>query len=260
MPAFRRTAVNNAIYPGLRDKVVFISGGASGIGESIVRHFSGQGCKVGFVDIADDAASALIADLGPEARLHYEHCDVTDIAALQRAIDAVRQALGPITILVNNAAHDQRYTIDEVTPELWDNRLAINVRHQFFAAQAIYPDMKAAGGGAIINYSSSAWLTGAANLAAYSTAKAGVLGLTKSLARDLGPYNIRVNAIIPGWIMTQRQLDLWLTPEAEKNLMARQCLKHKLHPADCARMTLFLASEDASGITSQSFVVDGGRL
>ncbi len=161
---------------------------------------------------------------------------------------------------MNNAAHDQRYTIDEVTPELWDNRLAVNVRHQFFAAQAVYPDMKAAGGGAIINYSSSAWMTGAANLAAYSTAKAGVLGLTKSLARDLGAYNIRVNAVIPGWIMTQRQLDLWLTPEAEQNLMARQCLKHKLYPADCARMTLFLASDEASGLTSQSFVVDGGRL
>ena len=252
--------MNNAIYPGLRERVVFISGGASGIGESIVRHFAGQGCKVGFVDIADDAARALIADLGPEARLHYVHCDVTDIAALQRAIDAVRQALGPITILVNNAAHDQRYTIDEVTPELWDNRLAVNVRHQFFAAQAVYPDMKAAGGGAIINYSSSAWMTGAANLVAYSTAKAGVLGLTKSLARDLGAYNIRVNAVIPAWIMTQRQLDLWLTPEAEQNLMARQCLKHKLYPADCARMTLFLASDEASGLTSQSFVVDGGRL
>ncbi len=252
--------MNNAIYPGLREKVVFISGGASGIGESIVRHFAEQGCKVGFVDIADDAARALIADIGPKATLHYEHCDVTDIAALQRAIDAVRQALGPITILVNNAAHDQRHTIDEVTPEFWDDRLAVNLKHQFFAAQAIYPDMKAAGGGAIINYSSSAWMTATANLSIYSTAKAGVLGLTKSLARDLGVHNIRVNAVIPGWIMTQRQIDLWLTPEAEKNLMERQCLKHKLYPADCARMTLFLASDDASSLTSQSFIVDGGRL
>lgn len=147
-----------------------------------------------------------------------------------------------------------------MTPEFWDDRLAINLKHQFFAAQAICPDMKAAGGGAIINYSSSAWMTATANLAAYSTAKAGVLGLTKSLARDLGVHNIRVNAIVPGWIMTQRQIDLWLTPEAEANLMARQCLKHKLYPADCARMTLFLASDDASGLTSQSFVVDGGRL
>ena len=252
--------MKNAIYPSLKDKVVFISGGASGIGESIVRHFAEQGSKVGFIDINDDAAKALIADIGPKATLHYEHCDVTDIAALKRAIDAVRKALGPINILVNNAAHDQRHTIDEVTPEFWDNRLSINVKHHFFATQAIYPDMKAAGGGAIINYSSSAWLTGAANLAAYSTAKAGVLGLTKSLARDLGVHNIRVNAVIPGWIMTKRQLDLWLTPEAEQNLMARQCLKHKLYPADCARMTLFLASDEASGLTSQSFIVDGGRL
>ena len=252
--------MKNAIYPSLKDKVVFISGGASGIGESIVRHFAEQGCKVGFVDIADDAAKSLITDIGRIAKLHYEHCDVTDIAALQRAIDAVRKALGPITILVNNAAHDQRHTIDDVTPEFWDNRLAVDLKHQFFAAQAVYPDMKTAGGGAIINYSSSAWMTATANLAIYSTAKAGVLGLTKSLARDLGVHNIRVNAVIPGWIMTQRQIDLWLTPEAERGLMERQCLKHKLYPADCARMTVFLASDDASGLTSQSFVVDGGRL
>ncbi len=252
--------MQHAIYPSLKDRVVFISGGASGIGESIVRHFAEQGCKVGFVDIADDAARTLMDEIGPKATLHYEHCDVTDIAALKRAIDAVRKALGPITILVNNAAHDQRHTIDEVTPEFWDNRLAVNLKHQFFAAQAVYPDMKAAGGGAIINYSSSAWLTATPNLAIYSTAKAGVLGLTKSLARDLGVHNIRVNAVIPGWIMTQRQIDLWLTPQAEKGLMERQCLKHKLYPADCARMTLFLASDEASSLTSQSFVVDGGRL
>jgi NAD(P)-dependent dehydrogenase (short-subunit alcohol dehydrogenase family) len=252
--------VADANYPSLKDKVVFVSGGASGIGESIVRHFAGQGAKVGFIDIADDAAKALVADIGASAKVHFEHCDVTDIAALKSAIGKVREALGPITILVNNAAHDQRHKIDDVTPEFWDNRIAINVRHQFFAAQAIYPDMKEAGAGSIINYSSSAWLTGAMDLAAYSTSKAGVLGLTKSLARDLGPHNIRVNAIIPGWIMTRRQLDLWLTPEAEANLMQRQCLKHKLHPADCARMTLFLASDDASGITSQNFIVDGGRL
>jgi NAD(P)-dependent dehydrogenase (short-subunit alcohol dehydrogenase family) len=252
--------VQYANYPSLKDKVVFISGGASGIGESIVRHFAEQGSKVGFIDIADDAARKLIADIGSKAKLHYEHCDVTDLAALRRAIEAVRKMLGPITVLVNNAAHDQRHTVDEITPEFWDNRLAINLKHQFFAAQAIYPDMKAAGGGAIINYSSSAWMTATPGLTAYSTAKAGILGLTKSLAREFGGFNIRVNAIVPGWIMTQRQLDLWLTPEAEKELMARQCLKHKIYPADCARMTVFLASDDASGLTSQSFIVDGGRL
>jgi NAD(P)-dependent dehydrogenase (short-subunit alcohol dehydrogenase family) len=252
--------LQNANYPSLKDKVTLVSGGASGIGESIVRHFAEQGAKVGFLDIADDAAKKLAADLGSGAKVHYEHCDVTDIPALRRAIENVRKALGPITILVNNAAHDQRHGIDEVTPEFWDNRIAINIKHQFFAAQAVYPDMKAAGGGSIINYSSSAWLTGAANLAVYSAAKAGILGLTKSLARDLGVHNIRVNAIIPGWIMTQRQLDLWLTPEAEANLMQRQCLKHKLVPADCARMTMFLAADDSAGCTSQSFIVDGGRL
>jgi D-xylose 1-dehydrogenase len=250
----------NAIYPSLKGRVALISGGASGIGEAMVRAFAAQGSSVGFLDIQVDAAKKLQIDLGSKANIHYEHCDVRDIAALKQAIQDVRRALGPITILVNNAAHDQRHTIDSVSPELWDERIAVNLKHQFFAAQAVYPDMKAAGSGSIINLGSSAWMIGDGGMLVYSTAKAGVVGLTRSLARDLGIYNIRVNAVIPGWIMTQRQLDLWLTPEAEKDLMTRQCIKRKLYPDDVARMAMFLASDDASGCTNQSFVVDGGRL
>jgi NAD(P)-dependent dehydrogenase (short-subunit alcohol dehydrogenase family) len=251
---------NNAIYASLKDRVVLVSGGASGIGEAVVRAFVAQEAKVGFLDIADDAARALQADLGAQSRLHYEHCDVTDIAALRGAIENVRNALGPITILINNAAHDQRHTIDDVTPEFWDDRIAVNLKHQFFAAQAVYPDMKAANNGSIVNLGSSAWMLSEANLAIYSTAKAGVQGLTRSLARELGGYNIRVNAVVPGWIMTQRQIDLWLTPEAEVDLLQRQCIKRKLYPDDVARLVLFLASDDSSGCTNQSYVIDGGRL
>jgi NAD(P)-dependent dehydrogenase (short-subunit alcohol dehydrogenase family) len=249
----------NAIYPTLRDRGVLISGGASGIGEAIVRAFVAQGAKVGFLDIADDAANKLTAELSPNGSVHYERCDVTDIAALGRAIENVRSALGPITILINNAAHDQRHKIDDITPAFWDERIAVNLKHQFFAAQAVYPDMKAANNGAIVNFGSSAYLVGDKDLLIYSTAKAGVIGLTRALARDLGEHNIRVNAVIPGWIMTQRQIDLWLTPEAENDLMQRQCIKRKLYPDDVARLVLFLSSDDASGCTNQSYVIDGGR-
>ena len=248
---------NGAIYPSLKDRTVLVSGGASGIGEAIVRAFVAQGAKVGFLDIADAAAAKLKAELGPS--VHYEHCDVTDIAALRSAIEGVRNALGPITVLVNSAAHDQRHTIDEVTPEFFDNRIAVNLKHQFFAAQAIYPDMKAANNGSIVNLGSSAWMNSTPNLPIYSASKAGVLGLTRALARDLGGFNIRINSVMPGWIMTQRQLDLWLTPEAEKNLLERQCLKRKLYPDDVARLVLFLASDDSSGCTNQNYVIDGGR-
>ena len=249
---------NGAIYPSLKDRTVFVSGGASGIGEAIVRGFAAQGAKVGFVDIADDAAAKLAAELGQG--VHFEHCDLTDIAALKSAIEAIRNALGPITVLVNNAAHDQRHTIDEVTPEFFDDRIAVNLKHQFFAAQAIYPDMKAANNGSIVNLGSSAWMNATPNLPIYSASKAGVLGLTRALARDLGGYNIRVNSVMPGWTMTQRQIDLWLTPEAEKTLLERQCLKRKLYPDDVARLVLFLASDDASGCTNQNYIIDGGRL
>jgi NAD(P)-dependent dehydrogenase (short-subunit alcohol dehydrogenase family) len=250
---------NTASYPSLVDRVVLVTGGAMGIGEAIVKAFATQGAKVGFIDVADDAAEKLKAELGAEAKLHYEHCDVTDIAALRRAIDNVRKAFGPITILVNNAAHDERHKVADVTPEFFDDRIAVNLKHQFFAAQAVYPDMKATQNGSIVNFGSSAWMVGDLNLSVYSTAKAAVLGLTRSLAREYGPDNIRVNCVVPGWIMTLRQIEKWLTPESEANLLKAQCLKRKLYPDDVARLVMFLASDDSSGCTNQSYVIDAGR-
>ena len=235
---------------------MLITGGASGIGEAIVRRFAAQGSRVGFLDINDDAGQALVQELGGDVR--YVHADLTDIPALRAGVAAVRDALGPVTILVNNAAHDERHKTEDVTPEYWDNRVAVNLRHQFFTAQAVLPDMQAAGGGSIVNFGSTSWMVGQGGMAAYTACKSAVLGLTRSLARDYGADNIRVNAIAPGWIMTQRQKDLWLTPEGEQELMQRQCLKRGLQPDEIARVTLFLASEEASACTNQHYVVDGG--
>ncbi len=245
-----------ATYPDLAGKTVLITGGASGIGEAIVRRFAAQGSRVGFLDINDAAGEALAAELGGDIR--YVHADLTDIPALRAGVAAVRDAFGPITVLVNNAAHDERHRTEDVTPAYWDNRVAVNLRHQFFTAQAVLPDMQAAGGGSIINFGSISWMVGQGGMAAYTACKSAVLGLTRSLARDYGADNIRVNAIAPGWIMTQRQKDLWLTPEGEKELMVRQCLKRSLQPDEIARVTLFLASEEASACTNQHYVVDGG--
>jgi NAD(P)-dependent dehydrogenase (short-subunit alcohol dehydrogenase family) len=249
-----------AIYPSLKDRVVFITGGGSGIGASIVEHFCQQGARVGFVDIDEAASEALVAEVAKagHAKPLFVKCDITDIPALRAAIAKVREALGPITILVNNAANDQRHPLDEVTPEFWDDRIAVNLKHQFFAAQAIHPDMAAAGGGAIVNLGSVSWIIGQGGMPCYTTAKSAVAGLTRALARDLGPQNIRVNCVVPGWIMTQRQIDLWLNKESEAELMQRQCLKRKLVPADIARAVLFFASDDSGACTNQSYIVDGG--
>lgn len=245
-----------AIYPSLKGKTVFISGGAMGIGEAIVEEFAKQGSKVAFVDIAREAGEKLKARLGGE--VWFRECDVTDTKALQATIADAAKALGPITVLVNNAAHDERHAWDKMTPDYWDQRIAVNIKHQFFAAQAIIPMMQKAGGGSIINLGSTSWKIGLGGMAAYTASKSGVTGLTRSLARDLGPDNIRVNTISPGWIMTERQLKLWVTPEGEKEIMKNQCLKRKLYPIDIAKMALFLASEEASAITNQDFTVDGG--
>jgi NAD(P)-dependent dehydrogenase (short-subunit alcohol dehydrogenase family) len=254
--------MTTAIYPSLRDRVVFVTGGASGIGAAEVSSFARQGARVAFVDIASEPAAALCASLHaaghPEP--YFQHCDLTDIAALQAAIAAVGAKLGPITVLVNNAANDQRHAWQDVTPAFWDERMATNLRHQFFAIQAVAPMMKAAGGGSIVNFGSISWHTNHGGMPAYTTAKAAVEGLTKGMARDLGPDCIRVNTVIPGWIMTQRQIDLWLTPEAEKDLMRAQCLKEKVYPDDVANLVLWLASDDSRMCTSQLWVVDGGRL
>jgi D-xylose 1-dehydrogenase len=249
-----------ASYPSLEHRVVFVTGGGSGIGASIVDHFCAQRSRVAFVDIDRPASEALVAAVaarGDPAPL-FVPCDLRDIAALRAAIAEVRTRLGPIGVLVNNAANDERHTIDGMTPEYWDDRFAVNLRHQFFAAQAVYPDMAAAGGGSIVNLGSTSWMVGQGGMPGYTTAKSAVAGLTRALARDLGPLNVRVNCILPGWIMTERQIRRWLTPDGEQELLRRQCLKRKLAPDEIARVVLFFAADDSAACTSQSYVVDGG--
>ena len=248
-----------ASYPSLRGKTVLITGGGSGIGAAMTRRFAEQGARTAFLDIADAPSNALVAELSAQGHaVHFEHCDLKDISALRMAIAKIAKALGPVTILVNNAAHDERHPTPDVTPEYFDDRIAVNIRHQFFCAQAVLPGMQAAGGGSIINMGSVSWMAGQGGMAVYTAAKSAVLGLTRSLARDYGPHNIRVNAIAPGWIMTERQLTLWMDPEGEKELMQRQCLKRRLQPDEIARATLFFASDEASACTNQQYVVDGG--
>ena len=248
-----------AIYPDLAGKVVLVTGGATGIGAAIVRGFARQKSTVVFFDINAAAGLALARELsGQGLSAHFWHVDLTDIAALRAGVAEASNAHGSIAILDNNAAHDERHNTEEVTPEYWDDRIAVNLKHQFFAAQAVLPGMKVAGQGVIINFGSTSWMVGQGGMAAYTASKSGVIGLTRSLARDYGPANIRVNAIAPGWIMTERQLEKWLTPEAEAELMRRQCLKRKLVPDEIAKFTVFLASDESSACTAQHYVVDGG--
>jgi len=250
-----------AIYPSLKGRTVLVTGGGSGIGESIVEHFAAQGSKVGFLDIKENESKALAARLRRKRQtVHYEPCDLTDIAALRKAIKAVRKALGPITVLVNNAAHDERHTLEEVTPEYFDDRIRVNLKHQFFTIQEVVPDMKKAKNGAVVNMGSTSWMVAFGGLPVYTAAKAGVIGLTRGLAHELGKYNIRINSVAPGWIMTERQKSLWVTPEALTQLMKDQCLQRTLDPADIARAVLFYASDEASACTNQSVVFDGGWL
>jgi NAD(P)-dependent dehydrogenase (short-subunit alcohol dehydrogenase family) len=253
---------NDAVYPSLRDRVVLITGGATGIGAAHVAHFAAQGARVAFLDIQDEPAEALaarIAEAG-QPRPLFLHCDLTKTAELQAAIREAAAQLGPVDVLVNNAAHDQRHKWQEVTEAYWEDRLAVNLRHQFFAIQAVAPMMQAKGRGSIVNFGSISWHVGQGGMPAYTTAKAGVEGLTRSFARDLGPDRIRVNCVIPGWIMTERQKALWLTPEAEAATLTAQCLKSMLVPDDVSRLVLWLAADDSRMCTSQLFVVDGGWM
>ncbi len=248
-----------ASYPSLKNRPVLVTGGGSGIGESIVRHFAAQGAKVGFVDIAVEPSEKLVKELsGAGHQVYFEACDLTDIPATEAAINKLRSVMGPITVLVNNAAHDERHAWMDVTPEYWDERIAVNLKHQFFVAKAVIPDMQAEKNGSIINMGSVSWMIGQGGMAGYTASKSAVLGLTRSLARDLGPDNIRVNSIAPGWVMTERQIELWLDEAGEKEIFHRQCLKRKLMPDDIARAVLFFASDEASGCTNQSYIVDGG--
>ena len=250
-----------AIYPSLRGRRVLVTGGASGIGASIVTHLAAQGSHVGFLDLDAAAAAALLAALPDDQEVRFRQVDLRDIPALRTAIAALREELGaPFTVLVNNAARDDRHAIDDVTPEYWDDRVATNLRHQFFCAQAVKDGMIEAGYGSIINMSSNSFLLASGGMPAYTAAKSGVIGLTRGLARDLGPHGIRANIVYPGWIMTDRQLDLWMTPEGEERRRTGQCLPERLYAADVARMVLWLAADDSAMVTARDFVVDGGWL
>jgi NAD(P)-dependent dehydrogenase (short-subunit alcohol dehydrogenase family) len=249
-----------ATYPSLKGRNVLVTGGATGIGESIVRHFARQGSNVAFLDILDAPAGALVEELGAEGcpKPEYIHCDVTDVPALRAAMAQALARHGAVDVLVNNAANDQRHRIEDVTPEYWDQCVALNLRPYFFTAQALLPAMAAAGRGSIINLSSIAWMIPTTGMAVYVAAKAGIVGLTRTLAHDFGPRGIRVNAVLPGAIATDKQKKLIYTPEYKANIMASQSLKRDLVPEDVARLVLFLAADDSSAITNQSYVVDGG--
>lgn len=246
-----------ASYPSLAGRVVFVSGGGSGIGADIVARFARQNARVAFCDVADEAARALVVRLAP-APVRYHVCDVRNIGALRAVMEAIDKDWGPVTVLVNNAARDDRHPLESVTPEYWDECLAVNLRHHFFAAQAVAPGMAHAGGGSIINVGSVSWMRGTPGMVAYTAAKAAICGLTRTLARELGPHNIRVNSIVPGAIDTPRQRALWLTPELEREFFGQQCLKFRLVGDDIARGALFLASDEARGITGHDLIIDAG--
>jgi NAD(P)-dependent dehydrogenase (short-subunit alcohol dehydrogenase family) len=249
-----------ARYPSLEGRVVLITGGATGIGESMVTAFARQGARVAFFDIQDEAAKRLVDGLAAEGCIAplYLHCDLTDVAALRNSVERVLAALGTVDVLVNNAANDQRHTIEEVTAEYWDRSMAVNLRPQFFMIQAVLPAMRKARRGSIINMSSIAWMIPSTGVPLYIAAKAAIVGLTRTLAHELGPEGIRVNAVLPGAIATERQKQLWYTPEYKAEILASQALKLEIQPADVARLVLFLAADDSSAITNQSYVVDGG--
>ena len=252
----------NVKYNDLENKRVFITGGGSGIGASIVEHFCAQGSEVYFIDININESKKLI-DMIKKKNFNtptFIECDLLNIKQLQQTISNIIEEKGPINILINNAANDTRHKIDEVTEEYWNERMNVNLRHFFFTVQSVKKSMIENGGGSIINMGSTSWMIGQGGMAAYTAAKSGVVGLTRSFARDLGEFKIRVNSVVPGWVMTQRQIDLWLNEESEKELMHRQCLKEKLMPKEIAQAVLFFSSDQSSACTNQAYVVDKGWL
>ena len=250
----------DARYPSLKDRVVFVTGGGSGIGAGVVEHFCDQGARVSFIDIDESASLAVVARIAAQGRPapRFIRADLKDIPGLQDAIARVGREDGPIRVLVNNAANDDRHKVEDVTVAYWDERMQVNLRHQFFAAQAVRPQMRAAGGGSIVNFGSISWMNAEADCIAYVTAKSAIGGLTRGLARELGREGIRVNCVVPGWVMTERQLKLWVTPDGERQIDENQCLPGRLQPADIARMVLWLAADDSRMCSSQNFIVDAG--
>lgn len=251
-----------AQFPDLKDRAVLITGGGSGIGAALVEGFATQGARVAFIDIAEQTSRDLAARLSASSAhpVSFYHSDLRDIDNVKSTVAAIESDLGAVRVLVNNAGWDDRHDFDTVTEDYWDNGMAINLKQMFFVAQAVAPLMRASGGGSIVNFSSIAFLLNMPDIPIYATAKAGIIGMTKSLAARLGPENVRVNAILPGMIVTERQKELWLTDESIAAMVDRQCLKHVLKPEDVVGPTLFLASDCAASITSQSIIVDGGIL
>jgi len=247
-------------YPSLRDRVVVVTGGASGIGEKIVEQFAKQGAQVAFLDIQNEAGSQLVNKIrsNGDPEPYFLPCDLTDIHATRGWVQNVIAKFGTVDVLVNNAGNDARHSLEEVTPEYWDRAMAVNLRHQFFVTQAVIPAMKKAGRGSIINLSSISWMIPSTGLPVYITAKAAIVGLTRTLAHELGADNIRVNCILPGAIHTERQKQLWFTEAYVAEILSRQALKKMILPEEVARLALFLAADDSGAITSQSYVIDGG--
>jgi NAD(P)-dependent dehydrogenase (short-subunit alcohol dehydrogenase family) len=253
------TPARRAIYPSLQGRHVVVTGGASGIGASIVQGFVEQGARVDFIDIAAVDARDLQESLaGKSPAPHFHRCDLKDCAAIATTFKRIIAEAGPVEVLVNNAANDDRHEVDQVTPAYWDDRFAVNLRHLFFCTQAVVPGMAAAGTGAIINLGSVSWHLGLPSLVLYETAKAGIEGLTRALARDLGSKGIRVACVVPGGVRTPRQTRLWHTPEEEARMLAQQCLKARVEPHDVAAMVMFLASDDARMCTAHEYFVDAG--
>ena len=247
------------VYPDLKAKVVLISGGASGIGEAMVRAFAAQGARVAFVDLAREPGERLEAQLNAAGHdVSFACCDITRVEAYQQIIRAFETSLGPITVLINNVANDVRHTLESVDSEGFDQMLSVNLKQAFFAVQAVVPMMRAAGGGSIINLGSIGWMTGSSGYPVYAASKAATHGMSKALARELGPDRIRVNTLVPGWVMTEKQLALWVDDAAKALIQRSQCLPGALEPLHIANMALFLASSASAMCTSQNFIVDGG--
>ena len=251
-----------AKYFDLENKRVFITGGGSGIGASIVEHFCEQNAEVYFIDINENDSNKLVSECKNKKLSvpNFIKCNLLNVKKLQSTISKIISEKGPIDILINNAANDERHKIEDVTEEFWNDRMNINLRHYFFTVQSVREAMIKNNGGVIVNIGSASWMVGQGGMAAYTAAKSGVVGLTRSFARDLGEYNIRVNSVVPGWTITKRQIEKWLTPESEAEMMKKQCIKKRLMPSDIAKAVLFFSSNQSSGCTNQSYVVDNGWL